>query len=124
MPNTFDWIEIRTHDVERSALFFEKLLGWKVQQKIAAEGSPYWIFDTGETPRPENLRRGAFWLRPAGEGPRVVAYILVKDIEATLKKVVDLGGRVKAPKSAEGQAFKAYFADPDGNVFGLWAEEE
>jgi len=123
MANTFDWIEIRTHDVEDSAHFFGQLFGWKVLERIAADRSPYWIFDTGAEPRVQNLRRGALWLRPADQGPRTVAYILVQDIDTTLKKVVDLGGKIVAPKVAEGPAFKAYFASPDGNVFGLWEEK-
>ncbi|MCK4432442.1 MAG: VOC family protein, partial [Methanomicrobia archaeon] len=43
MVNTFDWIEIRTGDIEKTAAFYENLFGWKVVQKIDAEGSPYWI---------------------------------------------------------------------------------
>ncbi len=122
MANTFDWIEIRTRDVEDTAHFFEELFGWKVLQRIDEDGSPYWIFDTGQEPRLENLRRGAFWLRPANETPRTVAYIHVQDIDATLKKAVALGGKIITPKVAEGHAFRGYFATPDGNVFGLWEE--
>jgi predicted enzyme related to lactoylglutathione lyase len=124
MANTFDWIEIRTQNVEDTAHFFQQLFGWKVLQRIAEDGSPYWIFDTGAEPRLENLRRGAFWLHPTGEGPRTVVYIHVQDIDATLKKVVALGGKIIAPRAAEGRAFRAYFASADGNVFGLWEEED
>jgi predicted enzyme related to lactoylglutathione lyase len=124
MAQTFDWIEIRTQDIEVATRFFEELFGWKVLERIAEDGSPYWIFDTGETPRVENLRRGAFWLRPAGEEPRTVVYIHVPDIDATLNQVVALGGKVIAPKVAEGRAFRAYFAGPDGNIFGLWQEKK
>ena len=123
MGNTFDWIELRTSDVEGTARFFEELFGWQVLQRIAEDGSPYWIFDTGAPPRLENLRRGSFWLRPAREKPRTVVYIHVPDIDATLKKVVALGGKVVEPKVAEGSNFRAFFASPDGNVFGLWEDE-
>lgn len=123
MSNTYDWIEIRTPDVEGSAHFFERLFGWKILKRIAADRSPYWIFDTGAEPRVENLRRGAIWLRPSGEKPRTVVYILVEDIDVTLRKVVALGGKIVGSKVAEGPAFKACFATPDGNVFGLWQEK-
>ena len=122
MANTFDWVEISTKDVEAAASFFEQLFGWQVVQKIAADGSAYWIFDTGGMPRLENLRRGALWLRPADELPRMALYVYVDSIDAVLDKVVALGGRVIAPKAAQGRAFRAHFADPDGNVFGLWEE--
>jgi len=124
MANTFDWIEIRTQDVEDTARFFAELFGWQVLQRIAEDGSPYWIFDTGGEPRLENLRRGAFWLRPASEPPRTVVYVHVDDIDATLKKAAALGGKVITPKVAIGRAFTAYFASPDGNVFGLWQDNE
>jgi predicted enzyme related to lactoylglutathione lyase len=122
MANTFDWVEIGTRDVEAAAIFFEQLFGWQVVQKIAADGSAYWIFDTGDAPRLENLRRGALWLRPADKVPRVVVYVHVDSIDAVLEKAVALGGRVISPKAAEGRAFRAHLADPDGHVFGLWEE--
>jgi predicted enzyme related to lactoylglutathione lyase len=124
MTNTFDWIEIRTQDIEDVAHFFAELFGWQVLERIAEDGSPYWIFDTGQEPRVENLRRGAFWLRPGREKPRTVVYIHVQDIDATLKKVVALGGKIIAPKVTEGRAFRAHFASPDGNIFGLWQDNQ
>jgi predicted enzyme related to lactoylglutathione lyase len=29
VPNTFDWIEIRTHHMDTAAEFYETLFGWK-----------------------------------------------------------------------------------------------
>ena len=95
----------------------------EITQKETAEGFDYWIFDTGGEPRVQNLRRGGIWLRPKGEPLGVVVYIVVDDIEAALRKVTELGGKVVLPKTPEGPAFKAYFADPSGNLFGLWEEK-
>jgi len=122
MANTFDWVEIRTRDTGKAAKFYEDLFGWKVVRRETAEGSDYWIFDTGDEPRVENLRRGAMWLRPNSGDLGVVVYVVVEDIEAVLQKVVDLGGEVVLPGTPQGPAFKAYFTDPDGNLFGLWQE--
>ena len=122
MANTFDWIEIRTSQVEETARFFESLFGWQITQKLDADGSPVWLFDTGGEPRLENLRRGGFWLRPVVEQPGVVVYILVDDIDQTLQKAVELGGKIVAPKSPQGSAFKAFFTDPSGALFGVWEE--
>ena len=121
MANTLDWMEIRTKDIVRAAKFFEDLFGWKVNRQLTAEGTEYWIFDTGGEARAENLRRGAFWLRP-GADSGVVMYVLVEDIDATLQRVVALGGKVVSPKTSEGPRVYAYFADPDGTVWGLWEE--
>lgn len=55
MANTFDWVEIRVQDTERTAAFYEDLFGWQIIRKETAGGSDYWIFDTGDEPRLENL---------------------------------------------------------------------
>ena len=120
--NTFDWIEIRVQDAGRSASFFEALFGWKIQDREKAGGRDYWIFDTGDDPRSENLRRGGMWAVSEGGQPGVVVYIVTDDIEAVLEKVPRLGGTVVSPRTAQGAAFKAYFKDPSGNLFGLWEE--
>jgi predicted enzyme related to lactoylglutathione lyase len=123
MSNTFDWIEIRTSDIEETANFYESLFGWKIIEKETAEGSDVWIFDTAGEPRLQNLRRGGIWLRPEGEPLGVVVYIVVEDIEAVLKKVTELGGKVITPKTPQGPAYRACFTDPSGNLFGLWEEK-
>jgi predicted enzyme related to lactoylglutathione lyase len=122
MANTFDWVEIKTRDVEETATFYENLFGWKVIEKETAEGFEVWIFDTGGEPRVQNLRRGGIWARPKGEPLGVVVYIVVDDIGAILQKVTELGGKVVADKTPQGPAYRAYFTDPSGNLFGLWEE--
>ncbi len=124
MANTFDWIEIRTHDIESTAHFYEQLFGWTITAKETADGLAVWLFDTGNEPRIENLRRGGIWLRPQGEPLGVVVYVLVEDIETTLKKVIDLGGKVVSPKIPIGAGHGAFFQDPSGNTFGLYEEKK
>lgn len=124
MANTFDWIEIRARHVEKAARFYEQVFGWRMTEKATADGSDVLLFDTGAEPRVENLRRGGIWTGPAGEAPGVVVYILVEDIDATLAKVTELGGEVVGPKTPQGKAYRAYFADPCGNRLGLWEEHD
>ena len=87
MANTIDWVEIRTVDIERAEHFYMELFGWETISREATEGQEYWIFDTGEEPRVENLRRVGMWARPIGEKLGAVVYIVVDDIDAVLKKV-------------------------------------
>jgi predicted enzyme related to lactoylglutathione lyase len=55
---------------------------------------------------------------PAGH---VLVYIHSDDIEADLKKVEELGGKVIHPKSEIPQTgWYAFFQDPTGNVLGLY----
>mgnify|MGYP006159671681 CR=1 FL=1 len=63
----------------------------------------------------------------ADEGPaeapvgQVIVYIHSDDIEADLKKVEQLGGKVVHPKSEIPQTgWYAFFQDPTGNVLGLY----
>ena len=122
MSNTFDWIEIKTNDIEITARFYEDLFGWRITDKEMTNGSDVWIFDTGGEPRIQNLRRGGIWARPKGEPLGVVVYVVVDDIEATLKRVAELGGTPVAPKAPVGGGYGAYFTDPSGNLFGLYQE--
>lgn len=124
MPNTFDWIEIRTDDIEQSARFYEALFGWQVTDRETADGAGVWLFDTGGEPRLENLRRGGIWLRPAGERLGVVVYVRVDDIEATLRKVVELGGKVAGPRLSLGGGYADFFTDPSGNLLGLYQDRD
>ena len=122
MPNTFDWIEIRTHNIEETAHFYASLFGWKITQKETAGEFDVWLFDTGGEPRVQNLRRGGIWLRPKSEPLGVVVYIVVDDIDATLKRVTELGGKVTIPKVPLGAGYGAYFTDPNENLLGLYED--
>lgn len=120
MANTFDWVEIRTRNLEKASEFYRRLFGWKVIEKT--NGSDYWIFDTGAEPRIHNIRRGGLSLGSGSKTFGVFVYIHVDDIERILNKARELGGRIILPKTSHGSAFRAFFADPEGNVFGLWEE--
>ena len=122
MANTMDWVEIWTRGGQAAALFYEALFGWKVLERETAHGLDYWILDTGDEPRTETLRRVGLRVAPDEEALRVVVYVLVEDIDATLERVEELGGEVVMPKTREGDALKAYVKDPEGHVFGLWQE--
>ena len=125
MTNTFDWIEIRSRNIEATADFYERLFGWKVTQKVSADELPVWLFDTGSQPRLENLRRGGIWLRPDDEPVGFVVYILVEDIDLVLGQVTELGGKIVSQKTPQSPtANRAYCCDPDGNLFGLWEEKK
>jgi predicted enzyme related to lactoylglutathione lyase len=123
MPNTFDWIEIRTHNIEKIAAFYQALFGWKIKNQESAADFPVWIFDTGHHPRLENLRRGGILLRPKSDSVGIVVYIYVEDIDAILERVVELDGKIIHSKAPMGSGFGAFFQDPDGNMLGLYQEK-
>ena len=58
---------------------------------------------------------------PAGQ---VLVYIDSDDIEADLKNVEKLGGKVKHPKTEiPGQGWFGIFQDPTGNVLALYTSK-
>jgi uncharacterized protein len=55
-----------------------------------------------------------------GGAGHVTGYVTVADVEATLNRAAELGGRVIMPKfSPGGGATLGLFADPEGHVIGL-----
>ncbi len=120
--NTFDWIEIRTNELEKVAAFYTDLFGWKVIEKENAGGTRVWIFDTNNEPRTHNLRRGGMWERPAGEAHGFIVYILVEDIGKLVKRIKELNGEVLSPIIHAGAGRLVLAADPGGNQFGMYEE--
>ena len=66
---------------------------------------------------------GGLLVVPKGEPSGIVVYILVDDIEATLSRVAELGGRVVSSRARLSGGYCAYFKDPGGNLLGLYEEE-
>jgi predicted enzyme related to lactoylglutathione lyase len=105
-------IEFKSSDFERTSAFYAKLFDWRTEQN--ASGS-YMKLDSGDGP-------SAGWVRAdlvQAAGP--VTYLQVDDLEEKLDAVERAGGRVLArslPFAGGGEI--GLFADPDGNVVGLW----
>jgi uncharacterized protein len=49
-----------------------------------------------------------------------IFYVQVDDISASLAKAGSLGGKTLVPPVALPNGTFAWFADPEGNTFGLW----
>ena len=113
LTNRFNWVEIRVRDLEKAKRFYESLFSWKITGDENKDYA-YWLIDTGEK------LGGGMWRFPEGKPLGVLIYILVDDVEKALEKIVKLGGKVVVPKSKENGNVMATFADPDGNLFGLY----
>ena len=105
-------IEFKSSDFARTAAFYAKLFDWRTEQNASGR---YMKLDSGDGP-------SAGWVRAdlvQAAGP--VTYLLVDDLPAKLDAVERAGGRVLAanlPFAGGGEI--GLFADPDGNVIGLW----
>ncbi|HEX3696965.1 MAG TPA: VOC family protein [Polyangia bacterium] len=109
-------IEFRSSDFARASAFYAKALGWQTQQNA---NSTYMKLDSNDS-----LSTG--WVRAdLGQAPGPLAYVEVDDLVATLAQVEKAGGRVIVPhRPFAGGGEVALFADPDGNVVGLWARKK
>jgi predicted enzyme related to lactoylglutathione lyase len=116
MKHAINWVEVATPNPQASREFFNKLFGWSYQ---LGSGMPdYHIFDPGEGPM--GAMHGYMQ-----DGPKLTIYLHTPDIDAKLAEVEAAGGKIVTPKMFIGDAVGniAHFADPNGNVFGLWDRE-
>ena len=106
-------VEIPAANVEAAGKFYQELLGWKIQHDSQLNYSMWEAADGTGGGFPEVSNEA-----PAGH---VLVYIASDDIEADLKRVEELGGKVIHPKSEIPQmGWYAFFQDPTGNVLGLY----
>jgi predicted enzyme related to lactoylglutathione lyase len=108
------YVEIPATDIERSAAFYQAVFGWNIRQR----GDGHKAFDDGV-----GEVSGA-WVtgRPPANQPGLLLYVMVDSVEATVKAVVANGGRIVQPMGADAPEITARFADPAGNVIGLYQE--
>lgn len=108
------YLEIPTTDIARSVRFYEAVFGWKTRRRgdgktafddAVGEVSGAWV--TGRSPSPN---------------PGLLLYVMVDSVDATAKRVVAEGGRIVQPIGGDAPEITARFADPDGNVLGLYQE--
>ena len=108
------YLEIPTSDIARSVRFYEAVFGWKTRRRgdgktafddAVGEVSGSWV--TGREPSP---------------APGLLLYVMVDSVDVTAQRVVAQGGRIVQPVGADAPEITARFADPDGNVLGLYQE--
>jgi predicted enzyme related to lactoylglutathione lyase len=108
------YLEIPTADVPRSVNFYQTVFGWQIRRR----GDGAAAFDDGV-----GAVSGA-WVtgRPSSSVPGLLLYVMVDSVATTLDAVVAHGGHIVQPLSVDAPELTARFADPDGNVLGLYQE--
>ena len=108
------YIEIPAFEVRRSADFYRAVFGWQIRTR--GDGQTAFDDAVGEV--------SGTWLsgRPASPTPGLLVYIMVDDMEATIRAVVANGGEIVQPIGMDAPEITARFRDPGGNVFGLYQE--
>ena len=113
--------EVPCEDVDRAQAFYKYAFGWTI---MPMPETNYTMVSTGPTgdqgpSEPGYIGGGMLERDELFRGP--VITVDVDDIDATLAKVEELGGKIVRPRQEVGQmGFTAYFTDTEGNLTGLW----
>ncbi len=121
-PGTFCWVDYMARDMSSAEPWYAELFGWTVHR---AEGeSPYAVFRS-EGKTVAGMRQMTEAMLAVGMPPIWNDYIAVRDVSATARKVVELGGNILVPPLQVSNAgWLAFFIDPDGACFSVWQAGE
>ena len=110
------YIEIPAQDIDASVAFYKKVFGWKIRTR----GDGHIAFDDGV-----GQVSGAWVLnRKSMTDVGLLIYIMVDSVAATVDKVTANGGKIVQPIGADAPEITARFADPAGNILGLYQHPE
>lgn len=120
VKNAIGWFEIHVNDFDAAMKFYGGIFSWEFKQSQST-GSSYWNIFPGE-----GSIGGGFMKKekPEHTGSAVILYIEVDNIDETLKKTAELGGKIHTTKTLinENAGSFGLFNDPDGNLIGLWSK--
>lgn len=108
------YLEIPTADIPRSVKFYQAVFGWSVRKR--GDGST--AFDDGVGEVSGAWAKG----RPSSSTVGLLLYVMVDSIPATIGLITANGGRIVQPLGVDAPELTARFADPDGNVLGLYQQ--
>jgi len=112
MANKLVHLELHTADLPRASSFYERLFNWRLHD-VRAGSCSY---------REVDLHG------PVGGGvvecttpiPRWLPYVEVRDIEATVDRARELGGRVLLDPREGPAGWRSVIATPDAGEVALW----
>ena len=120
-PGTYAWSELNTNDVDKAKDFYKKVFGWGSKTTPMGPGQPdytEWQLDG------MSIAGGTTMATAMGAPPHWLIYFASSDVDATTKKVKELGGNVMLePQDFPGGRF-SIVSDPQGGAFGLLAMKQ
>ena len=111
MVNKICHVEIGCSDLKRAEDFYSKVFAWRMEPN--QHGMT--MIRTGDDVGGHFDNHGK---------PHTIFYIMVDDVAAALKRAEANGGKVVLQPQAEGGGTFAWFADPEGNVIGVYSEKK
>lgn len=114
MPQTGDfcWEQLSAPSLEKSAAFYQKVLGWTAKAGPGGMGS---VFSKGETMVASAMQA------PPGVPPHWMTFVVVDDLDAANARATRLGGSVLMPKiEVPEMGVFSVVKDDVGAVIGLY----
>lgn len=110
--------DVPAEDTGRAMKFYAALFGWKFQSVPEFQ---YNLITTANLDGTPGVGGGLG--KRMDPSQRMMNYFGVKSIDAAMKQVEKLGGKLISPKMpVPGMGYLANCTDTEGNAFGLWEE--
>jgi len=121
--NSVVYFEIPVDELERAEEFYSRAFGWTMRRMQELNYTTI-MTSSQEDELPSKLGTINGGMQKRGNGVvHPVVTIRVEDIDSSLRKIEELGGRIFISKSkVSDMGFSAYFQDSEGNVLGLWQD--
>ena len=119
----FCWYELGTRDIAAAVKFYTELMGWGTLSHDMGEHGVYYIFQKDG----QDMGGGYQMKGPQFEGvpPHWMPYVWVDDVDATVAKASELGGKVIAPPmDVPNIGRMAFLQDPQGAHFAIFLGRE
>lgn len=113
--HVIDYIELRITDMEAAKAFYGKAFDWQFTDygpDYAGIQKPGGVGEVGGFAVVDAVAPG---------GPLVILYS--SDLESTLQRVVDAGGRITVEPFAFPGGRRFHFTDPSGNELAVWTAQ-
>ncbi|UYG17454.1 VOC family protein [Brachybacterium huguangmaarense] len=111
------WFECMSGDALVAEQFYRDALGWQIAVMRGSSGSGFWYATNGEGQAATAGLCDASAFLPAGAPGFWRLYLEVEDTDATVARVVELGGRVLDGPQDSPFGYLATVADPEGASF-------
>ena len=106
------YIELPSRDIEESSTFYHKVFGWEIRTRsdrsVAFDDAVNEVSGSWRADRPPFTDLG------------ILVHIMVDDIQKTIESVIENGEQIVQSVGLEAPEITARFADPTGNVLGLY----
>jgi uncharacterized protein len=110
--------DVPAEDIERAKKFYAKLLGWKFE---SWPGMEFNLITTTNLDGSPGVGGGIGKRMETSQ--RMMNYFGVNSIDASMKQVTSLGGKLTSPRMpVPGMGWLVNCMDTEGNAFGLWEE--